>query len=222
MATERLTIDAQIADAAPSPDVLRRATDAVRAAVKAGQLAPTFRLQDARGETHSLLGFLETAPLVITFYRGLWCDYCRARLEGLAKLDAEIRDLGAQQVVIGPPPREDAERAWLASLPMPVLLDRDLRITVAYGMSIDLPDDLRGRYAELGYIPASNDRWIVPIPASLLVETTGRVILAAADVDYRSQVAPANLLAALRGLQKRRDADRRRQSDPNESSTTDA
>ncbi|HVJ40182.1 MAG TPA: peroxiredoxin-like family protein [Dongiaceae bacterium] len=213
MAPKRVTVNAQGADAAPSPDVLRRATDAVRTAVRAGQLAPTFRLQDARGETHSLLGSLETAPLLITFYRGLWCDYCRARLEALAKLDPEIRALGAQQVVIGPTPRDDAEKAWLASLPMPVLLDRDLRITVAYGMSIDLPDDLRGRYTELGYSPASNDRWIVPVPASLLVEPTGRVALAVADVDYRTQIAPAGLLAALRGLQKRRDAGVRHQTD---------
>ena len=204
MTSDKLTVAGEATDTSPNPDLLKRASEAVQMAVRAGQLAPTFRLQGAGGETYSLLVLIEKAPLLITFYRGLWCDYCQARLESLAELYPQIRALAAQQVVIGPAARNDAEMAWLAALPMPVLLDRDLRITAAYGMSIDLPEDLHGRYTGLGYLPVANDRWVVPVPGTLLVEPTGRVAMAAADADYRSQVAAADLLAALRGLQKRR------------------
>lgn len=39
---------------------------------KAGDRAPDFTLEDARGDQVSLESLLRRGPVVLTFYRGLW------------------------------------------------------------------------------------------------------------------------------------------------------
>ena len=50
---------------------LRKAGAADRA-LKAGQSAPPFELEDSRGSRVSLSGLLDRGPAVITFFRGIW------------------------------------------------------------------------------------------------------------------------------------------------------
>src|SRR5215831_3931348 len=43
----------------------------------AGDPAPTFMLPDPDDVMISSAELLENGPLVVTFYRGIWCPYCR-------------------------------------------------------------------------------------------------------------------------------------------------
>jgi peroxiredoxin len=193
-------------DVAPSAEILARAAAAARHAVRAGRYAPTFRLEDLHGGSVALVDLIAGGPLVISFYRGIWCDYCHLALEALARSDEEIRATGATQVAIGPPPDGNDQRRRLQAFPMPVLVDRGLRVSSAYGLAIALPDAMREQYIEAGYVPLTSSNsgtWLVPIPATYVVERTGRVAVAAIDSDYRSRLEPTELLSALRGLQQR-------------------
>ena len=59
-------------------DLMRRATDDLRhsgiagRALKEGQTAPPFRLENSQGSPVSLSGLLRRGPLVLTFFRGHW------------------------------------------------------------------------------------------------------------------------------------------------------
>ncbi|HEY1436122.1 MAG TPA: redoxin domain-containing protein, partial [Casimicrobiaceae bacterium] len=70
-------------------ELMHRATDeliasgAARRALKAGDRAPEFVLQDADGREVSSRDLLAKGPLVVTFYRGVWCPYCNLDLEAL-------------------------------------------------------------------------------------------------------------------------------------------
>ncbi|MGF6781066.1 redoxin domain-containing protein, partial [Paraburkholderia sp. GAS334] len=44
--------------------------------LKAGDIAPEFTLNDPEGEPVSSVELLKRGPLVISFYRGVWCPYC--------------------------------------------------------------------------------------------------------------------------------------------------
>ena len=46
----------------------------------AGDPAPTFILPDPDDVMISSAELLENGPLVVTFYRGIWCPYCRQDL----------------------------------------------------------------------------------------------------------------------------------------------
>jgi thiol-disulfide isomerase/thioredoxin len=59
------------------------ATGQAGRAIKAGDLAPTFRLKDQDGNEVSSASLLEKGPLVVTFYRGVWCPYCNMDLQAI-------------------------------------------------------------------------------------------------------------------------------------------
>jgi peroxiredoxin len=190
-------------------ELLARARQAAMNAVRAGQFAPTFRLPDIHGGNRALIDLIEQGPLVLHFYRGIWCDVCDATLETLARLDGTIRDLGATQVAIGPAPGDAAQRAKLGAFPIPLLLDRGLRVASSYGLAISLPEALHQPYTRIGYVPTrigETGEWKIPVPASYIIDKGGRVVLAMIDADYRNRTRPDHLLSALRGIRRRQPA----------------
>ena len=52
-------------------------------ALKAGDAVPYFKLSDHNGASVSLSLLLARGPLVISFYRGMWCSYCNTQLRAL-------------------------------------------------------------------------------------------------------------------------------------------
>jgi hypothetical protein len=44
-------------------------------AKKAGEIAPSFSMKDPEGNVVSSADLLKRGPLVISFYRGVWCPY---------------------------------------------------------------------------------------------------------------------------------------------------
>src|SRR5215469_12085418 len=63
-------------------------------ATKAGDRAPSFMLKDQNGEDVSSADLLAQGPLVITFYRGVWCPYCNIELQALNDVLPQIRSYG--------------------------------------------------------------------------------------------------------------------------------
>lgn len=58
-------------------------------------------------------------------------------------------------------------------------------------------------YAELGLDLAffqGNPSWLVPIPATYVVASDGRIVSSYVDADFRRRMEPEEILAALRGL----------------------
>jgi hypothetical protein len=51
-----------------------RQTDIVERALKAGEPMPGFTLPDTQGRAVALAGLLVRGPVVVSFYRGDWCD----------------------------------------------------------------------------------------------------------------------------------------------------
>ena len=70
--------------------------------LKVGARAPTFALPNAHGELVRSADLLARGPLVLTFYRGVWCPYCNMDLQAIEAAAQEIRALGASLVAISP------------------------------------------------------------------------------------------------------------------------
>src|SRR5262245_65060867 len=70
------------------------ASGAARLAVTTGA-APPFDLEDAGGGRIRLADLLRGGPLVLSFYRGVWCPYCNLDLKELELHAAAIRATGA-------------------------------------------------------------------------------------------------------------------------------
>ena len=59
------------------------ASGAAASARKAGDTAPFFILRDAEGRSVSSAELLALGPLIVSFYRGVWCPYCNMELQAL-------------------------------------------------------------------------------------------------------------------------------------------
>lgn len=68
--------------------------------LEAGDQAPAFALPDPDDIVVSSAALLKDGPLIVTFYRGIWCPYCREDLKDLASAVPQIRACGASLVAI--------------------------------------------------------------------------------------------------------------------------
>src|SRR5260370_33701216 len=59
------------------------ASGAAQRARKPGDVAPSFSLKDPEGNIVSSDELLKKGPLVVSFYRGVWCPYCNMKLQPL-------------------------------------------------------------------------------------------------------------------------------------------
>jgi peroxiredoxin len=176
-------------------------------ALRAGSMAPAFRLRDRGGRSVCLQELNATGPVIVHFYRGSWCTHCKDSLTDLAAAHDDIRAAGGRVVAIAPPPSPEFVAAVdAAPLPFTTLIDEEMRVAVAYGVAYSLPAQLRPIYLERGYAPPRNARageWLVPIPATYLVSPNGTIVLRTVEFDYRNRLYSEQLVAALNDMRRR-------------------
>jgi peroxiredoxin len=201
----------------PTVALMNRANDALRSpevlgrALREGERAPNFRLPNAQGGSVELDALLKQGPVVLTFYRGQWCPYCNLELRAFQKVLPQLKALGASLVAVSPQtPDNSIGMAEKNELTYPVLSDVGLHVARAYGVAFDLPPEL----VELYQRQWNNDLvkwngeggWSLPIPATYLIGTDGRIALAHVDPDYRDRLDPETVLARLNTLDERQAA----------------
>lgn len=197
---------AEIREAMSRADMELAASGILDRGLKAGDKVPDFRLPEARGGFVRLKDLLAKGPVVLSFYRGGWCPYCNLELRALQKALPEIAGLGAQLVAISPQtPDESLSTAEKNELAFCVLSDVGSVTAKAFGIAFDLAEELRPIYARSGHaLPDKNgdESWVLPIPATYVIDSDGTIALAFRDVDYRNRLEPAEIIAALRAIAK--------------------
>ena len=174
-------------------------------ALKAGWRAPKFALPDAHGVVVRSTDLLAKGPLVLTFYRGVWCPYCNMDLQAIEAAAAEIRALGASLVAISPqtaPNRRKSERE--NALSFPILSDHGNSVANEFGLRYRLPDDLIAVYKGFGNdltVGNGEDSWTLPMPARYVIGTDGIIAYAEVNPDYTRRPDPSELLPVLRRFQ---------------------
>jgi len=189
----------EVREALARADLDLAAAGVVDAALKAGDSAPDFVLPEARGGVARLSSLLATGPVVLSFYRGGWCPYCRFELCALQDILPEIQRRGASLAAISPQ-RPDESRATAESnaLGFPVLSDVGNVVATAFGLTFDLARELRPIYARFGHaLPDVNgdESWRLPLPATYVIGRDGRVVFAEAHADFRVRPEPEEVLA---------------------------
>ena len=161
-------------------------------------------LPTAEGELARLADWWRRGPLVVTFFRGEWCPYCRLMLAALEEALPEIEALGASLVAVTP---ETGGRALAAKRRhgsrYEMLSDVDCGLGLDCGVVFQAPAVYRDMLLSFGNDLArrhGNDAWFLPVPATFVVDRDGVVRWRFAEVDYTRRAEPADILAALRTL----------------------
>ncbi len=169
-----------------------------------GDKIPSFTLPNARGESIEVAKLLENGPLVIAFYRGGWCPYCNLELRGLQHYLPQIQELGASLIAISPEtPDNSLSTKEKNELSFEVLSDVENKVAKQFNLVFTLPEELRPIYNSLGIdIPAFNgdESFELPLAATYVVDSNGKIIYAFADADYTKRLDPEKILVALKNL----------------------
>jgi len=183
------------------------ASGAAQRARKAGDRAPDFILNDPDGKQVSSAELLQRGPMIISFYRGVWCPYCNMELQALQAALPELTATGASVVAISPQIAANSRKSVRQNgLDFPILSDPGNAVAAAFGLRFALPDDLVDLYASMrNDLPAFNgdDSWTLPMPARYVIAQDGTIVYAEVNPDYTLRPDPSELLPVLRQLASR-------------------
>ncbi|WP_454689815.1 peroxiredoxin-like family protein [Achromobacter aloeverae] len=192
----------------PIIDTMHRATaeliasGAAQKALKAGDQAPAFTLNDPEGKPVSSADLLRQGPLVVTFYRGVWCPYCNMELQALQAALPDIREAGANVVAISPQVAANSRKSVRQNaLEFPILSDTRNDVAAAFGLRFALQDYLVDLYKSLkNDLPAFNGdpSWTLPMPARYVIAPDGTIVYAEVNPDYTRRPDPSEMLPAIR------------------------
>ncbi len=180
------------------------ATGVAEKAINTGDRLPAFNLPNANNETRSLSDFLSNGPLVVSFYRGAWCPYCNLEINALQKRLPDINAAGAQLVAISPQlPEKSVDQISNSHLGFEVLSDIGNLLAKECGLVFTLPESLRPIYDAWEIdIPDHNgdSSFELPIPATYIVDTAGKVRYAHVDMDYTKRLEPNIIIEQLSSI----------------------
>jgi peroxiredoxin len=178
------------------------ASGAAAKALKAGDRTPSFVLNDPDGRPVSAADLLSEGPLVVSFYRGVWCPYCNMELQALQGALPSFRELGAQLVAISPQNAVNSRKSIRTNgLEFPILWDPGNETAAAFGLRFKLPDYLVELYKSLkNELPAFNGdtSWTLPMPGRFAIGQDGVILYAEVNPDYTRRPEPEDMLPALR------------------------
>ncbi|POR50797.1 peroxiredoxin-like family protein [Bosea psychrotolerans] len=178
------------------------ASGAVQGTLKAGDKAPVFTLNDSDGKAVSSAELLARGPLVLSFYRGVWCPYCNMELQALQSALPAFEKLGARLVAISPQTAANSRKSVRQNeLTFPILSDPHNDVAAAFGLRFSLPDYLVALYKELkNDLPSFNGdpSWTLPMPARFVIGRDGILLYAEVNPDYTLRPEPDDMLPALR------------------------
>lgn len=170
-------------------------------ALKAGDKAPSFALNDPDGNPVESAALLAKGPLVISFYRGVWCPYCNLELQALQEVLPEVTARGASLVAISPQTAPNSRKSQRQNkLDFPILNDTKSEIAHAFGIRFALNDELVALYKGFGNdLPVFNadPSWVLPMPARYVIGTDGLIAYAEVNPDYTRRPDPSALLPLL-------------------------
>lgn len=175
-------------------------------ALKVGDKAPQFVLENAVGEKTSLATLLKKGPVVLTWYRGSWCPYCNVALVELQEYLDEFKKLGTELVAISPQVVDSTltlqERKELR---FTLLSDTDNAVAQKYGLSFKLDPDRHKLYEEKLSLSKynGNNNGTLPITATYIIDQRGVIRYAYVDEDYSKRADPKELVGFLKTMRKK-------------------
>lgn len=189
----------------------------IEKALKVGDQAPEFTLKNYDGATRSLSNYLKNGPLVLTFYRGLWCPYCNLHLKAYNDRYADIKALGAELVAISSEGPNGYETLKNSNLPketldtvisapeFDVLHDANTSVAKQFGVAFILPESHQKLLHAFGVdIEKANgdNTYAFADPATYVIGKDGVIAWAYVPNNYRKRAEVGDILKQLRLLSK--------------------
>ena len=177
------------------------ASGAATRARKTGDIAPSFSLIDSEGNVVNSDHLLKRGPLVVSFYRGVWCPYCNMEMQALEAAKPEFDKYVASLVAISPQTAPNSRKSVRQNkLSFPILSDVKGKVGAGFGLRFNLPDYLIELYKGLkNDLPTFNDdpSWTLPMPARYVIGQGGSILYSEVNPDYTHRPEPEEMIPVL-------------------------
>jgi len=170
--------------------------------LREGARFPDFLLPNAAGRLVGLQEALKSGPVVLVFFRGEWCPFCKLMAEALAEAAPRIAGAGGRLLALTPETGD-----WPARLSarhhgaFEVLADVDFGVGVQAGVVYRVPPLYRARLARVD-LPLRHGlaAWCLPVPAVFIIRPGGVVAWRFVHGDFARRPEPDEIIAQLKGL----------------------
>ena len=173
-------------------------------ALKVGATAPDFVLTDPEGKEVALRDLLANGPVVLSFYRGVWCPYCNIELQALEAAAEEIRAKGATLVAISMQGAADSRKSQRDNnLSFPILTDKAGELAEKFGIRWQVQDyviEFKKMFNVVLPTIHGDGQWNLPMPACYVIDTDGAIAYAEVNPDYTQRPEPSDLFPVLDSL----------------------
>ncbi|WKN32825.1 peroxiredoxin-like family protein [Porifericola rhodea] len=175
----------------------------LKQALNTGDQAISFTLKNAKGQEVSLDNYLEKGPVVLTWYRGGWCPYCNLSLKHLQQYLPQFKKEGANLLALTPElPDKSLSTQEKNELEFEVLSDVNNTVARQYGLVFQLNDTVSGYYKQAFDLEVynGNNSDELPLAATYVIDSSGKIRYAFLDADYRNRAEPEEVLKQLKQL----------------------
>lgn len=169
--------------------------------MQANDKAPLAILKDENGQNVDLRDFLDMGPLVLVFYRGLWCPFCNQGLSAYQQMVSDLTAAGATLVAVSAQtPQFTGKTREALGITYLLLSDIDNHLARQYGIVFELEDELDEIYRSLGADLKSvngSDSLTLPLASAFVIDQDAVIREAFVNLDYAQRVEPEELIAAV-------------------------
>lgn len=164
-----------------------------------GVKAPEFVATDNAGQKIDLKHILKThKAVVLLFYRGQWCPYCNRYLQRMQDSLQLLVNKGAYVIGITPEtPANIARTVDKTHASFSIIQDRGYRIMKNYQVNYVVDDAMLSKLHKYGVdLEANNGNkdHVLPVPATYIIDPSGKIIFVHFDKDYTHRPSIKTLL----------------------------
>ena len=168
--------------------------------LQVGETVPNFKFIDAENVNRQLYEVLEAGPVILNFFRGFWCQYCKTEIEAYENIQPELAKLGCSYFAVSPQKPETVSR-----LPKnyQVIFDRDNKIAKDFGIVYALDQAEKTLFQSWGLMldkVNGNEGWELPVPATFIICRDRTIGYEYVDVDFRARCCPDQLIEELKSF----------------------
>lgn len=170
--------------------------------LKSGVTAPEFSATDNSGKKLDLQALLKKhKSVVLFFYRGQWCPYCNKHIQQLQDSLQVLTSKGAYIIGVTPETGENINKTIEKThASFSIIQDKDYKIMKAYDVNYVMDADMVGKYKSHGVDLEQNNgntNHVLPVPATYIINKTGKITYVQFDKDYRKRPSVAAIAKEL-------------------------
>jgi peroxiredoxin len=170
--------------------------------LKEGVKAPEFVAMDNAGQRIDLRNALKShRAVVLFFYRGQWCPYCNRYIQRMQDSLQLLVDKGAYVIGVTPEtPANIARTVEKTHASFSIIQDKGYRIMKNYQVNYVVDDSMVSKLNKYGVdLEANNGNkdHVLPVPATYVIDRTGKIVFVHFDRDYTHRPSIRTLLGKL-------------------------